>query len=45
MKYTFNDIQIILMHPVVSAGQGGVKVVDHPVYWHETSFYNEFDCY
>ena len=32
MKYTSNDIQIMLMHPVVSAGQGGAKVVDHPVY-------------
>ena len=32
MKYTSNDIQIILIHPVISAGQGGVKVVDHPVY-------------
>ena len=32
MKYTSNDIQIILIHPVVSAGQGGTKVVDHPVY-------------
>ena len=32
MKYTSNDIQIILIHPVVSAGQGGAKVVDHPVY-------------
>ena len=32
MKYTANDIQIILIHPVVSTGQGGAKVVDHPVY-------------
>ena len=32
MKYTSNDIQIILIHPVVSAEQRGAKVVDHPVY-------------
>ena len=31
MKYTSSDMQIILIHPVVSAGQGGSKVVDHPV--------------
>ena len=33
MKYTSNNRQIILIHPVVSAGHGGgAKVVDHPVY-------------
>ena len=32
MKYTSNDMQIILIHPVVLAGPGGSKVVDHPVY-------------
>ena len=25
MKYTSNDMQIILIHPVVSAGQGGLR--------------------
>ena len=25
MKYTSNDIQIVLIHPVVSAGQGGLR--------------------
>ena len=25
MKYTSNDIQIILIHPVVLAGQGGLR--------------------
>ena len=32
MKYTSNDIEIILIQPVVLAGQGKSKVVDHPVY-------------
>ena len=41
MKYTSNDIKIILIHPVVSAGQGGAKVVDHPVY---AKLCNYFKC-
>ena len=32
MKYTSNNIQIILIYPVVLPRQEGTKVVDHPVY-------------
>ena len=43
MKYASNDMQIILMHPVVLAGQGGAKVVDHPV--HLINYIDVFFCY
>ena len=32
MSYTSNDMQITLIHPVVSAGQGSIKVMERPVY-------------
>ena len=31
MSYSSNYIQITLIHPVVSTGQGGTKVVEHSV--------------